>query len=343
MTDIQPTDAGGSCPGPSADGGFRLAEIVGRSSRLLEVLRHARTVANTDATVLVHGETGTGKELVARAVHHWSLRSGRMIKLNVAALPATLVESELFGHEKGAFTGAVSRRLGRVELAQDGTLFLDEVGEMPLEMQPKLLRFLQEREYERLGGDRPLRSNARLIAATHRDLGAMVGAQRFREDLYYRLNVFPIYVPPLRERREDIPALVQSFVHNCACQMGKSVPAISAATMQQLTTHAWPGNIRELQNVIERAVILATGGELEVHLPLREGATHIRPSTPPPLGSLDDVQRGYILKVLEETDWVIGGPKGAAVKLGMKRSTLNFRMKKLGIRRDEQRGRLRSA
>jgi formate hydrogenlyase transcriptional activator len=343
MTDTQSTAAGGSCPAPFVDGGFQLADIVGRSSRLLEVLRHARTVAGTDATVLVCGDTGTGKELVARAVHHWSSRSGRMIKLNVAALPATLLESELFGHEKGAFTGAVARRVGRVEQAQDGTLFLDEIGEIPLEMQPKLLRFLQEREYERLGGDRPLRSNARLIAATNRDLGAMVDAQRFREDLYYRLNVFPIYLPPLRERREDIPALVQSFVHNCARQMRKNVPAISAATMQQLTTYSWPGNVRELQNVIERAVILATGDRLEVNLPLREGTTPIRPSTTVPLCSLDELQRGYILKVLEETDWVVGGPNGAAVKLGMKRSTLNFRIKKLGIRRDEPRGRLRSA
>jgi formate hydrogenlyase transcriptional activator len=343
MTDIRPNNAGGSSPEPLGDGGFRSPDIVGRSSRLLEVLRHARTVANTDSTVLVHGDTGTGKELVARAVHQWSRRSGRMIKLNVAALPATLVESELFGHEKGAFTGAVARRLGRVELAQDGTLFLDEIGEMPLETQPKLLRFLQEREYERLGGDRPLRSNARLIVATNRDLWAMVEAQRFREDLYYRLNVFPIYVPPLRERREDIPALVQTFVHNCACQMGKTVPAISATTMEQLTTYSWPGNIRELQNVVERAVILATGDGLQVDLPLRERTTPIRPSAAPPLGSLDEVQRGYILKVLEETDWVVGGPNGAAVKLGMKRSTLNFRIKKLGIRRDEPRGRLRSA
>jgi formate hydrogenlyase transcriptional activator len=343
MTDTQSTAAGGSCPTLVVDGGFQLADIVGRSSRLLEVLRHARTVANTEATVLVCGDTGTGKELVARAVHHWSSRSGRMIKLNVAALPATLLESELFGHEKGAFTGAVARRVGRVEQAQDGTLFLDEIGEMPLEMQPKLLRFLQEREYERLGGDRPLRSNARLIAATNRDLGAMVDAQRFREDLYYRLNVFPIHVPPLRERREDIPALVQSFVHDCARQMRKNVPAISAATMQQLTTHSWPGNVRELENVIERAVILATGDRLEVNLPLREGTTPIRQSNTVALGSLDEVQRGYILKVLEETDWVVGGPNGAAVKLGMKRSTLNFRIKKLGIRRDEPRGRLRSA
>jgi formate hydrogenlyase transcriptional activator len=342
MTNLQVNHAGSPFPEGAADGGFRLADIVGRSSGLHEVLRRARTVANTDSTVLVHGDTGTGKELVARAVHHWSGRSGSMIKLNIAALPATLVESELFGHERGAFTGAVARRIGRVERAQDGTLFLDEIGEMPLEIQPKLLRFLQDREYERLGGDRPLRSNARLIAATHRNLGAMVDAQRFREDLYYRLNVFPIYMPPLRERREDIPALVQSFVHNYARQMGKSVPAISSATMQRLTSYAWPGNIRELQNVVERAVILAGEDGLQVDIPMREVATPIRPPTTPPLGPLDEVQRGYILKVLEEADWVVGGPKGAAIKLGVNRSTLNYRMKKLGIRRDERRSRARS-
>jgi formate hydrogenlyase transcriptional activator len=337
------TDTSGT--GTSDDSGFCLADIVGHSPLLREVLRQARNVASTGSTVLILGETGTGKEMVARAVHHWSpRRSGRMVKLNVAALSATLVESELFGHEKGAFTGAIARRLGRFELAQDGTLFLDEIGEMAMDLQPKLLRLLQEREYERLGGDQTLYSNARLVAATNRDLGAMVDARQFREDLYYRLNVFPIHLPPLRARPEDIPALVRSFTEKCARQMDRSAPAISQTSMDALSAYAWPGNIRELHNVVERAVIMATDGAFEVDLPRRKAMATVPRLPTPALGSLDQVQRDHVLAVLESTGWVVGGPKGAAVQLGLKRSTLNFKLKKLGItpelRRDRQASRL---
>ena len=320
--------------------------VIAHSSQIQEVLRQAKIVAPTESTVLIHGETGTGKELIAQAIHRWSGRDARrLVKVNVAAIPSTLLESELFGNEKGAFTGAVARRVGRLEWAEGGTLFLDEIGELPLELQPKLLRLLQEREYERLGSNHTMRSDARLVVATHRDLAEMVSVHSFREDLYYRLNVFPLYVPPLRERRDDIPPLTRSFVEACARKMGKSVPLISAATMASLASYSWPGNIRQLQNVIERAVILATDGELQIHLPpLRSACTPLvtQPTPVPvrtggtpknPVASLDDVQRAHILGVLEATDWVVGGPRGAAAKLGMKRSTLNYRLEKLGILR----------
>jgi formate hydrogenlyase transcriptional activator len=311
---------------------FSVRGIVGASSGLREVLRQVETVAATDATVLIEGETGTGKEVIANAIHDQSpRRSRRIVKVNSAAIPSTLLESELFGHERGAFTGAVARRIGRFEMANDGTLFLDEIGELPLELQPKLLRLLQEREYERLGGSETRLSNARLVVATNRKLKEMVEAGKFREDLYYRLNVFPIRLPPLRERREDIPLLARSFAEACAKKLGKSVPPITPSTMVRLTNYAWPGNIRELENTIERGVILWAGvGSLEVDLP---EPVHVQVGAPSSadVRSLADVQRAHILAVLESTGWVIGGPRGAAAKLGMKRSTLNFRIKKLGI------------
>lgn len=319
---------------PCASGdGFDVREIVGESSTLCEVLRQAETVASTDSTVLIHGETGTGKGVIANAIHQLSARkSGRLVKLNATAVPSALLESELFGHERGAFTGAVVRRIGRFELAQDGTLFLDEIGEMPLDLQPKLLRLLQEREFERLGGSETLSSNARLIVATHRDLRAMVSAQTFREDLYYRLNVFPITVPPLRERREDIPALTRAFVESFARRMCRRVPPVTPQVVARLSSYPWPGNIRELQNIVERAVILTPDGEsLQVELPSPHESSPAQRSPRPSVASLDEVQRAHILSVLESTGWVIGGPQGAAVKLGMKRTTLNFRIKKLGI------------
>lgn len=306
--------------------------ILGESSALREVLQQVRTVARTDSTVLVQGETGTGKELVASAIHHCSRRPGRFVKLNVAAVPIALLESELFGHERGAFTGAFARRSGRFELADQGTLFLDEIGEMPLELQPKLLRLLQEREYERLGGTETLRSSARLVVATHRDLAAMVRRQQFREDLYYRLNVFPIEVPPLRQRREDIPTLVRRFVDDCARRLDAPVPVVSSEVIARLSTYPWPGNVRQLQNVIERAMILCESrGKFMVELPPTEPHVAAACASPQPETSLDAVQRQHIINVLDSTGWVIGGPGGAAAKLGMKRTTLNFRMKKLGI------------
>jgi formate hydrogenlyase transcriptional activator len=315
--------------------------IVGQSAALREVLRQVAIVAATDSTVLIHGETGTGKELIARAIHETSgRRQGPIVRLNAAAVPDTLLESELFGHEKGAFSGAISRRIGRFEAAQDGTIFLDEIGELALDAQPKLLRVLQEREFERVGGSETVRSNARLVAATNRDLGAMVEERSFREDLYYRLNVFPIHLPPLRERREDIPTLARHFAERFGRRMHGRAPSISAEAMAQLAGHAWPGNIRELENVIERAVILAHGGLIEaVHLPppserrISTRPTELRPA----LGSLDDVQRAHILAVLEATNWVVAGPLGAASRLGMKRTTLAFRMRKLGIERQARR------
>jgi len=308
-------------------------EIVGRSEALRRVLREVETVAPTDSTVLVHGETGSGKELVARAIHERGVRSGRtFVKLSCAAIPTGLLESELFGHQKGAFTGAIADRVGRFELAGGGTLFLDEVGEVPLEVQPKLLRVLQEREFERLGSSRTLRTDARLIAATNRDLPAMVEAGAFRADLFYRLNVFPIHVPPLRERPEDVPLLVRHFVQQLGRKMKKRVESIPADTMTALTRYAWPGNIRELQNLLERAMILTTGPVLRV--PLEElkrreapGAAAGRPTT------LEEAERAHILSALEEARWVVGGARGAAARLGLNRTTLQFRMKKLGILR----------
>jgi formate hydrogenlyase transcriptional activator len=307
-------------------------DIIGKSATLRRVLQQVETVAPTDATVLISGETGTGKELLARAIHQLSSRRPQaFVKLNCAAIPTGLLESELFGHEKGAFTGAITQRIGRFELAHRGTVFLDEIGEMPLELQPKLLRVLQDREFERLGSTRTLRTDARLIAATNRDLAALVEAQQFRADLFYRVNVFPVHVPPLRERPEDIPLLVRHFAQQFARRLGKTIETIPSDTMQGLMRYPWPGNIRELQNIIERAVIVSPGPVLQV--PLSDLNPRAMPVRPTNHDTLEEAERKHILAVLEETKWVLGGPNGAAVRLGMKRSTLQFRMRKLGIAR----------
>jgi formate hydrogenlyase transcriptional activator len=321
---------------------LKFEEIVGNSKVLARVLAQLDTVAPTDSTVLIYGETGTGKELIARAIHNLSSRkSNAFVKLNCAAIPTGLLESELFGHEKGAFTGAIAQRIGRFELANRGTVFLDEIGDIPLELQPKLLRVLQEREFERLGSTRTLRTDARLIAATNRDLAAMVEEQKFRSDLYYRLNVFPVRVPPLRERREDIPLLVRHFVQQLSRRMTRSIETIPAETMSALVRYEWPGNIRELQNVIERAVIVSTGPVLKVPLDdLRTRAPSAEASdgagSPEDAGKmrsvLEDAERKQILTALKQANWVVAGPKGAADLLGMKRSTLQAHMKRLGIR-----------
>jgi formate hydrogenlyase transcriptional activator len=313
-------------------------EIIGNSAVLRNVLRQVEAVAPTGSTVLIHGETGTGKELIARAVHNLSQRqSNPFVKLNCAAIPTGLLESELFGHERGAFTGAVSQRIGRFELASQGTIFLDEVGEIPLEIQPKLLRVLQEREFERLGGSRTLRTNARLIAATNRDLRSMVEEQTFRSDLFYRLSVFPIHVPPLRERTEDIPFLVRHFAQYFAFNMGKRIETISTETMNALLRYPWPGNIRELQNVIERAVILSQGPVLKVPLTdLKTREAELNHKNGNGSWTLEEVERKHILAVLEQTNWVFAGPNGAAARLGIKRPTLQFRMQKLGISRPQR-------
>ena len=317
-------------------GEFQFEEIIGRSPALARVLREIQTVAPTDSTVLISGETGSGKELVARAIHQLGTRSERpFVKLNCAAIPTGLLESELFGHEKGAFTGAINSRIGRFELASQGTVFLDEVGEIPLELQPKLLRVLQEREFERLGSSRTLRTDARLIAATNRDLEAMSAEHKFRQDLFYRLNVFPIAVPSLRERRDDIPMLVRHFAQTFARRMKKTIETIPTETMEALTQYDWPGNIRELQNLIERAVILTTRQTLEVPL----AALNARSSPPAAADAvvtLEQADRRHILAALEQSNWVIAGPNGAAARLGVKRSTLQFRMRKLGIERPQQ-------
>ena len=306
------------------------------------MLAELETVASTDSTVLIYGETGTGKELIARAIHNLSSRkSNAFVKLNCAAIPTGLLESELFGHEKGAFTGAIAQRVGRFELANRGTVFLDEIGDIPLELQPKLLRVLQEREFERLGSTRTLRTDARLIAATNRDLAAMVEDQKFRSDLYYRLNVFPVRVPPLRERREDIPLLVRHFVQQFSRRMNRSVETIPSETMNTLVRYDWPGNIRELQNVIERAVIVSTGPVLKV--PLDDLRSRVPSAEASNGGSqsenggkmrgvLEDTERKQILAALKQANWVVAGPKGAAGLLGMKRSTLQAHMQRLGIR-----------
>jgi formate hydrogenlyase transcriptional activator len=308
-------------------------EIIGNSAVLRQVLGQVEAVAPTKSTVLIHGETGTGKELIARAVHNLSpRRSSPFVKLNCAAIPTGLLESELFGHEKGAFTGAIAQRIGRFELASQGTIFLDEVSEIPLELQPKLLRVLQEREFERLGGSRTFRTETRLIAATNHSLNAMVEEQKFRSDLFYRLNVFPIHVPPLRDRTEDIPFLVRHFAQYFARTMNKEIDTIPSETMSALVRYPWPGNIRELQNVIERAVILSTGSVLKV--PLTDlksraaGNGHISEPV-----TLEEIERRHILSVLEQSNWVFAGPNGAAARLGLKRPTLQFRMQKLGISR----------
>jgi formate hydrogenlyase transcriptional activator len=308
-------------------------EIIGNSQVLRRVLHQVEAVAPTGSTVLIHGETGTGKELIARAVHNLSQRhANSFVKLSCAAIPTGLLESELFGHERGAFTGAVTQRIGRFELASQGTIFLDEVGEIPLDLQPKLLRVLQEKEFERLGGSRTLRTNARLIAATNRDLHAMVEDQKFRSDLFYRLNVFPIHVPPLRERTEDIPFLVRHFAQYFAFNMSKQIDTISSESMNAMVRYPWPGNIRELQNVIERAVILSHGPLLKVPLSDLKLRTPER-GNGDGSATLEEVERRHILSVLEQTNWVFAGPNGAAARLGIKRPTLQFRMQKLGISR----------
>jgi PAS domain S-box-containing protein len=312
-------------------------DIVGESAGLRHVLKQIETVAPTTATVLIQGETGTGKELLARAIHRLSPRSERtFIKLNCAAIPAGLLESELFGHEKGAFTGAIARKMGRLELAHEGTLFLDEVGEMPLDLQPKLLRALQEREIERLGGTRPIPVNVRLIAATNRDLAQMVAAKQFRSDLFYRLKVFPIFSPPLRERLSDIPVLVRHFVDTHSRRMGKTIATIPDETMKALIHWPWPGNIRELENFLERAVILTRGPVL--YVPLAELETEVKEAFENDAAqspTLHAAEREHILRVLRETDGQIGGSDGAAARLGLKRTTLNSKMKKLGIERSD--------
>ncbi len=311
--------------------GRRFEQLIGVSPALESALREVECVAPTDSTVLIEGETGTGKELIARAIHNLSPRCGRpFIKLNCAAIPFDLLESELFGHERGAFTGAIAQRTGRFELADKGTLFLDEVGDIPLGLQPKLLRVLQEQELERLGGTRTYRVDVRLVAATNRGLASMVERNQFREDLYYRLNVFPIHVPPLRERKEDIPLLVRHFVQHFARRMNRTVETISPETMEAFIRYSWPGNIRELQNLIERAVILSDGRILQI--PLRD--LEIGVTTPQNGGrhqTLEQAQRTHILATLQDTNWVLSGPNGAATRLGLNRSTLQFRMKKLGI------------
>jgi DNA-binding NtrC family response regulator len=310
-------------------------EIVGTSAALRAVLKQVEVVAPTESTVLILGETGTGKELIARAIHTASSRSRRpFVKLNCAAIPTGLLESELFGHEKGAFTGAIAQRIGRFELADGGTIFLDEVGDIPLELQTKLLRVLQEREFERLGSTRTLRTDARLIAATNRELRKMVEQQKFREDLFYRLNVFPIDVPALRERSEDIPLLVHHFARRFARRMNRTIETIPAETMAALTRYPWPGNIRELQNLIERAVIVSHGPVLQVPLQDLDNRTSPRGDNGKDQ-TLEAAERAHILAILKETRWVLAGPRGAAARLGMNRSTLQFRLKKLGIVRPD--------
>jgi formate hydrogenlyase transcriptional activator len=316
----------------------RFDRIIGNSAALESVLDQAEQVAQTNSTVLIEGETGTGKELIAHAIHNASERFGRaFIKLNCAAIPLDLLESELFGHEKGAFTGAIAQKIGRFEMADKGTLFLDEVGDIPPALQPKLLRVLQEQQFERLGSGRTHQVDVRLVAATNRDLAKMAARGQFRRDLYYRLNVFPIVLPPLRERREDIPALVNHFVNMFSRRMKKQVEHIPPETMTAFQCYSWPGNIRELQNLVERAVIVSQNGELpnplhkrrtdpNVPMPHRAQAFH-------PSKTLEDSDRALILETLAQTGWIVGGPRGAAVKLGLKRTTLLAKMRRMGISR----------
>jgi formate hydrogenlyase transcriptional activator len=331
-------------------------EIVGRNTALRHTLNKLETVAPTDSTVLVYGETGTGKELIARALHELSPRQGRtFVKLNCAAIPTGLLESELFGHEKGAFTGAITQKMGRFELAHRGTLFLDEVGDIPPELQPKLLRVLQEQEFERLGSTKTIKVDVRLVAATNRDLEQMVAEGKFRSDLYYRLNVFPLTLPPLRERADDIPGLVRHFTQHFARRMGRRIETIPTVVMDALIRYSWPGNVRELQNVIERAVILSKGASLQVplsdlevrghrqeagaakpesHTAAASGSAEALPAGAAN-GTLADAERQHILTALSESHWVVGGSNGAAARLGLKRSTLVWKMKKLGLSRPQ--------
>jgi transcriptional regulator with GAF, ATPase, and Fis domain len=310
--------------------------IIGSSAALESVLAQVEQVAPTDSTALIEGETGTGKELIAHAIHNASQRYGRaFIKLNCAAIPLDLLESELFGHEKGAFTGAIAQKIGRFEMADKGTLFLDEVGDIPPVLQPKLLRVLQEQEFERLGSGRTHKVDVRLVAATNRNLDKMVARGQFRSDLYYRLNVFPILLPALRERREDIPSLVMHFVKIFSRRMGKQIDSIPSEMMAAFQWHSWPGNIRELQNLVERAVILSRDGVLPNPLQKRQTSAIILSSNAPSLSSMTwkDSDRALIVETLEQAGWIVGGPRGAATKLGLKRTTLLAKMRRLGISR----------
>jgi formate hydrogenlyase transcriptional activator len=309
----------------------RFEQFIGNSPALEEVLEHVKRVAPTDSTVLIQGETGTGKELIARAIHNISSRCGRpFIKLNCAAIPLDLLESEIFGHEKGAFTGAIARKLGRFEMADRGTLFLDEVGDIPPALQPKLLRVLQEQEFERLGSSQTHKVNVRVVAATHRNLLEMTKQGQFRSDLYYRLDVFPISVPSLRARREDIPSLAKHFVELSIRRTGRQIDYIPQHTMEALKSYDWPGNIRELQNLIERAVILSNDGVLPNPLPVSE--IGVLSTSRPPI-TLTQIQRDLILRALEDHGWMVGGSNGAAASLGLKRTTLISKMQKLGLSR----------
>lgn len=315
-------------PSPACDG------VVGSSPALRQALKLAFTVAPAHSTVLIEGETGTGKELIAHAIHRHSLRSaGPFVKLNCAAIPLDLLESDLFGHERGAFTGAIARKIGRFEAANRGSLFLDEIGDIRLELQAKLLRVLQEGEFERLGSNQSLRANVRLISATHRDLPALVASGKFRSDLYYRLNVFPIFIPPLRERPEDIVPLVMHYVRKFANSMNKNIVEIPDAAVRVMRAYSWPGNIRELRNFIERSVILSPGPVLCAPLMDLEETLGMVTGTPV---TMEDAEREHICRTLEQTKWVVAGPRGAAARLGVKRSTLYFRMRKLGISRSPQ-------
>ena len=318
---------------------YNFEEIIGASATLRGILDQLQTVAPTDSAILILGETGTGKELIARAIHNLSARRERtLVKVNCAAIPTGLLESELFGHEKGAFTGAIAQRVGRFELAHRGTIFLDEVGDIPLELQPKLLRVLQEQEFERLGSARTTRVDVRVVAATNVDLAQKVVENQFRSDLYYRLNVFPITLLPLRERKEDIPLLVRYFAQKYARRMKKPIESIPLKAMASLTDYHWPGNVRELENFIERAVILSHGSELQIPLAELKGrakfASSMASNSPPDgIATLEHAEREHIIRALREAEWIVGGPKGAAIRLGMKRTTLQSRIKKLGIAR----------
>lgn len=308
--------------------------MIGSSFKFQQVLKQVKTVAPTSSAVLISGETGTGKELIARAIHDLSPRRNQpFVKLNCAAIPNGLLESELFGHERGAYTGAVASSIGRLQLANGGTLFLDEIGDLPLELQPKLLRVLQEQEFERLGSTRTIRVNVRVVAATNQDLTAMVRDKGFRADLFYRLNVFPIKLPPLRERRDDIPLLVQHFVHKFAAQMNKPIENIPDEVNDVLKLHDWPGNVRELQNFIERAVIMTEGGALRP--PLEELRQLASVNTPTTVCTLAEAERNHILAALRQSRWIVGGQTGAAARLGLSRTTLIYRMKKYGIKQGQ--------